>query len=285
MTACRVPHLRRPLRHVPSGFTLVETLVTISIIAVLAVVGFSITQRVRKSGQLVRELNAGRNLSAAVALHAADKNDLLPYGVDGSLPSLSLEGSGIRKGLVSGAEAHRYPFRLAPYFGFKFDGTTVIDRSLKYTLDKRDTYMISLLPAMGMNAYGVGGYIEEGGTLPIDGSIRRMSQAVAPEKMIAFCSARLSYPGLGGIAPGFHMVTPPKTPGGDWAGNYDEKDASSWGNVDLRYDNKSVVAFLDGSASTLSREALNDMRHWNNEAARLNDPNHRPVVSSGGRGR
>lgn len=278
---------RSPIPAAP-GFTLVEVLVTFVIVAVLVAASIGMAGRARKSGQMVKELGAARNLSAALSLYSSDQSGSLPYGVDGSLPSLDITGAGLGKTALHGAAAHRYPFRLAQYFGYKFEGVTVIDRSLEYTLEKRDAYMLSLLPALGMNAYGVGGYIEEGSREPISGSVRQMAAAVAPEKMIAFASARLSYTGLDEIAPGFHMVSPPKTPGGDWATHYSETDPSSWGHLDLRHGNKAVVAFLDGSAGTLDREQLKDMRHWNNEAARLDDPGFRPVTASttgGGRNR
>lgn len=278
----------RPIRrHRPAGFTLIEILVVMSITVVMAGVCMCLVSRARKSGQLVKEMNAARNLTTALGLHASDRGGQLPYGYDGSLGSLDVSESGQPGNLLHGGAAHRYPYRLAPYFGYKFDGTTVIDRSLEYMLKNRDSYMISLLPAMGMNVYGVGGYIEEGTTSLIPGSIRSMSQAVSPETMIAFVSSRTSYRDTDEIAPGFHMATPRKTPGGDWAENYDPEDPSSWGNVDLRYDDKAAAAFLDGSVALLNRSQVRDMRKWNNDAARLNDPDYRPTSNptGGGRGR
>lgn len=265
-----------------AGFTLVEVLVVIAIIAVLATVCLSVSTRMKKSGMTVKELNAARNLTGAFALASQDNNGTLPYAVDNMAPSFSIDGSGFKGGVIHGAAAHRYPFRLAPYFGFKFEDITVIDKKLQYTLDKLDTYAVSLMPSLGINAYGVGGYREEGEREPIVGAIRQMNNAIAPERMIAFASARLSHQDLDGIAPGFHMLTPPKTPGGDWSPRYSEENPASWGNLDLRHNGKAVVGYLDGSCGTLGKEELTDMRRWNNEAARLNDPNHRPVVSTGG---
>ncbi len=276
------PYLPAAPRSRREGFTLVELLVVIVIVAVLAAVCMSVSSRVRKSGMTVKELNAARNLTGAFALAAQDNNGTLPYAVDNMAAAFSINESGFKGGTISGAAAHRYPFRLAPYFGYKFEGNTVIDQKLQYTLDQRDTYAVSLMPSLGINTYGVGGYREEGEKEAIPGAIRQMSTAYAPEKMIVFASARLSHVQLDGIAPGFHMLTPPKTPGGDWSPRYSEENPESWGNLDLRHNGKAVVGFLDGSAGTLGKEELTDMRRWNNEAARLNDPNHRPVVSSGG---
>lgn len=269
-----------------SGFTLVEILVVIAIVSVLAVVSLNVANKAKKSGIMVKELNAAKNLTAALVLGSQDQNGLIPYGFDGEAKPVAIEGSGFQGAYVSGEQAHRYPFRLAQYFGYKFEDNTVIERSSKRWLDKKDTYRLSLAPSLGMNVYGVGGYVEFGEKEPIPGAIRQMSTAISPEKMIAFISARFADTYDGGIAPGFHMVTPPKTPGGDWSPNYIQDDPTSWGHVDLRHNDKAVVGYLDGSAGTLGRDKLEDMRLWNNEAARLEDPYHRPVVSTGGgRGR
>ncbi|RYD38057.1 MAG: type II secretion system protein [Verrucomicrobiaceae bacterium] len=280
------PYLSLSHRPRRAGFTLVEVLVVIAIIAVLATVCLSVSERVKKSGITVKELSAAKNLTGALVTASLDNNGVLPYGVDNMAPGFSISGSAFGTATIHGAAAHRYPFRLAPYFGYKFEDITVIDKKLQYTLDKRDTYAVSLMPSLGINVYGVGGYREEGEKEAIPGAIRQMSTAVAPERMIAFASARLSHEQLDGVAPGFHMITPPKTPGGDWSPRYSESSPSSWGNLDLRHNDKAVVGYLDGSAGMLGKDELMDMRHWNNEAARLDDPHHRPVVSSGGgRGR
>ncbi|MBK1815699.1 type II secretion system protein [Luteolibacter yonseiensis] len=270
----------------PRGFTLTETLVTLCIIAVIGVICVNLTTRFRKSGTTVMEIGAARTMTAALIMAADENNGRLPFGYDTTINSLPTGGSGFRGGAVHGEAAHRYPWRLAPYFGYKFEGNTVIDRSLKYTLEKKDTYLLSLMPSLGMNVYNVGGYVELGSKEPIEGAIRRMSEAFSADKTIAFASARLSHEGIEGIAPGFHMVTPPITPGGDWAENYDPARPSSWGNIDLRHNGKAVVGFLDGSVGTLGPEELTDMRHWNNDAARDNDRARRPITTlPGGGGR
>lgn len=264
------------------GFTLVETLVVIVILAVLATICVTVTNKVKRSAMTARELNAAKNLTTALFSASQDNNGFFPYGVDGAASDISIEETDFRGVRVTGAEAHRYPFRLAPYFGYKFEGITVLDAKMEKGLKNKDAYMISLVPALGINTYGVGGYVEVGEKNPIVGAIRQMSVAHAPERMITFAAARLSHQDLGTNAPGYHMVTPPKTPGGDWANTYSEADAGSWGNVDLRNGDKALVGFLDGSAGLLTKEQIKDMRYWNNQAAILDDPDHRPVVSSGG---
>lgn len=272
------PRPKEFLRFSP-GFTLVETLVTICIITVLATICFNVSTRLKKSGLTVMEIGAARTLTAALIMASDDNGGKLPYGFDSTVSSLQIDGSGFRGRSVSGEAAHRYPWRLAPYFGYKFDGNTVIDRSLNYTLETKDTYLLSLMPSLGMNVYNVGGYVEQGSKEPIEGAIQRMSEAYAPEKTIAFVSARLSHDGIDGIAPGFHMVTPPVTPGGDWARDYNPDVPSSWGNVDLRHGGKAVVGYLDGSVATLGKSEINDMRRWNNDAARYNDKSRRPITT------
>lgn len=231
------------------------------------------------------EIGAARSLTAALIMASDDNGGRLPYGFDGTKSSLQIDGSGFRGKAVHGEAAHRYPWRLAPYFGYKFEGNTVIDRSLEYTLKNKDTYLLSLMPSLGMNVYNVGGFVEQGEREPIDGAIRQMSEAYAPEQTIAFVSARISHKGIDGIAPGFHMVTPPVTPGGDWANDYDPEVPSSWGNIDLRHGGKAVVGYLDGSVATLGKMEINDMRRWSNDAARYNDKSLRPITTVPGGGR
>ena len=267
------------------GFTLVELLVVVAIVAVLVTASLAAISRARRSGNTVKELNAARNLTTALVSASQDANGVLPYGVDGSAGPISIEETEFRGVRVTGAEAHRYPFRLAPYFGYKFDDLTVIDKSLEKGLRNKDSYMISLLPSLGINCYGVGGYVEPGETVVIPGAVRRVEQAVAPDKMITFCSARLTNAQLGGTVPGYHMVTPRLTPGGSWAGKYDEENAESWGNIDLRHDGKMVAGFLDGSTRLLDQAEVRDMRHWSNEAARLDDPDYRQSSAGTGGGR
>lgn len=264
------------------AFTLVETLVVIVILAVMATICVTVTQKVKRSGMTVKELNAAKNLTVALFSASQDNGGFFPFGVDGAANDISIEETDFRGVRVTGAEAHRYPFRLAPYFGYKFEGITVLDPQMERGLKNKDSYMLSLVPALGINTYGVGGYVEVGEKNPIAGAIRQMSMAHAPERMITFAAARLSHRDLGTNAPGYHMVTPPKTPGGDWANIYSEADTGSWGNIDLRNNDKALVGFLDGSAGLLTKEQIKDMRYWNNQAAILDDPDHRPVVNSGG---
>jgi len=262
-----------------------ETMVTICIILVVAVISINVSSRLKKSGLTVKEIGAARTLTAALIMAADDNAGRLPYGVDNTINSLEIDGSGFRGQVVHGGAAHRYPWRLAPYFGYKFEGNTVIDRSLDYLLEKKDTYMLSLTPSLGMNVFNVGGYVEDGSREPMEGAIRRMSEAYAPEKTIAFASARVKPDASTGIMPGFYMVSPPVAPGGDWAHEYDPEVPSSWGNIDLRHGGKAVVGYLDGSVATLGRGDIDDMRHWNNEAARSNDRARRPITTLPGGGR
>jgi len=267
------------------GFTLTETLVTLCIITILAVICFNVSTRLKKAGLMVQETAAARTMTAGLMMATDDNGGRLPFGVDSTISSLTSDGSGFRGKVLHGEAAHRYPWRLAPYFGYKFEGNTVIDRSLKFTLEDKDTYMLSLTPSLGMNVYNVGGFVEPGSKEPYEGAIQRMSQAFAPEKTIAFVSARLSLDAEHGIVPGFHMVTPPISPGGDWSQKYNPEVPSSWGNIDLRHGGKAVVGYLDGSVGALSASEINDMRLWNNDAARYNDKSRRPITTVPGGGR
>ncbi|MEM6823041.1 MAG: type II secretion system protein [Verrucomicrobiota bacterium] len=259
------------------GFTIIELLVTITIVLILAALFFAGGGRFLESAKKVKELSAGRTLGTALNLYAAENFDSLPYGFDGTVSYLPLLDSSLSLGAVHGAAASRYPWRLAQYFAYDFKSTTVLDDKQESFLN--DPYMLSLVPSLGMNAYGVGGYIEEGASAaePFPGAIRRAAAAHKPASMVSFVSTRIDLGDGSGMTPGFHLATPPKTPGGDWRASYDPDDADSFGNVDLRYGGKAVVVFLDGSTDLMTGEQLRDMRLWNNEAAALDDASYRPV--------
>lgn len=280
------PEIATSSRRLPtrsSGFTLVELLVVVFIVGMLGALTMGMVNRVKKSAQTARELGGARTLGAALALHSADNNGVLPRGFDDTAQSVSIDGSGFAASVVSSATAHRYPWRLASYFGFKFDTATVLDSRLKPLLDKQDTYMLSVIPSLGMNVYGVGGYYLTG-EAPSEGAVYTMAAAHSPSSLIAFASTHSSDARLdGGTSPGFHMVTPRLMPKGSWAGEYDPATPSSWGNLDLRHNNKAVVCFLDGSAALLDKDQLKDMRHWSNQAAIDNNPEYRFTKTSGGR--
>jgi prepilin-type N-terminal cleavage/methylation domain-containing protein len=78
----------------PAGFTLVEVLVTLSVIVVLATLLFALTRSVRNSALKARELSNIRNITQVVIIHQGEKN-VLPGPVNRGvmMPSRIPDGS------------------------------------------------------------------------------------------------------------------------------------------------------------------------------------------------
>ncbi|MEM7147407.1 MAG: prepilin-type N-terminal cleavage/methylation domain-containing protein [Verrucomicrobiota bacterium] len=280
--------LQNQLKKHHHAFTLIELLVVVVILAILAGLSFPIYNKVTKRAYMAKEMSAGRSLVAAAIAHAADNGGELVRGHDGSHPPMKITTGPYAGITVSGAEVERYPFRLGLYFDHNFDGTTVVNNRLKQLMsDQGSSYLASLLPAFGINGRNVGGMFDAGST-PSSDCVTNIQQIHAPSQLIAFVTARIEHEEFGGMAPGFHMVDPPMSTAGGWSGSYSDTNASSWGNVDLRYGNKALAAFMDGSVRLLGEHEIEDLRLWNNEAAKANDPNYRPGSANpstgGGRG-
>jgi prepilin-type N-terminal cleavage/methylation domain-containing protein/prepilin-type processing-associated H-X9-DG protein len=68
----------RTVRHCPGGFTLIEILVVVAIIAVLAAIAFPVASRAVESAQASKCLSNLRQMHTAVASYMQDNNGHLP---------------------------------------------------------------------------------------------------------------------------------------------------------------------------------------------------------------
>ena len=68
------------------AFTLIEVLITITIIVVLAAISFIALRKVKESASAAVDAGDMRTISAAVIMYAADNNDLLPITSGGVSP-------------------------------------------------------------------------------------------------------------------------------------------------------------------------------------------------------
>ncbi len=181
-----------------SGFTLVEMLVSIAIIAALAVMGTLGYAKVVDQGKMTQEISAARALIAAYNLYPQDNNGRLLPAIDKSAGS---KGNPVwfepEKRYISFAEApHRYPFRLAPYFDYKLNGVILLNGAEKQ-IDEvfgksggmRD-YGISMCPAFGLNHQFCGGYVEPSGALSyVSTKEAATTQLQASHSLIVFATA------------------------------------------------------------------------------------------------
>lgn len=257
------------------GFTLVELLVTITIIAVLTGVGYSVTRSLREKAKMVVEVNAARNLIAGYLGHAAEHNGQVLIG-NASKPNDVTNLDGVA---VYGVEAERYPWRLAPSVP-SVRGTLFFNGNEKTLDEDLGGYKATLRPNLGLNSTLVGGYFGSG-SAPIKPSPRivetygkfyvsQLSDSDDPGGLIVFASAR-----DGEKQTGYYQVWPPKATGAVWStGDFKASEPSaSFGFVDFRWGGKAVTARLGGNVELNTVDELRDMRHWSHQAARANDPN------------
>ncbi len=260
-------------QHHPSAFTLLELLAAIAIIAVLGVVSSAAYQSVVSKAGCSAEMSAAKSLSAAYQAAAADLGGKYLPSVDNSASAvLNAQGKNI---MIPQAKA-RYPFRLAPYFGYDIDNTLLVGRNKTQLLKEMGPltpgapmydYAVSAFPSLGINRAFVGG--TAGKADPNNEIIRTTAQA--DHRIILFASGGTS------TVDGYEYVRAPGAPGGMWSGESwkDGADPGDYGYVHPRHSSKAVVAFLDGSVQMMTVDELRDMRLWSRQAATRNDPNYK----------
>jgi len=182
----------------------------------------------------------------------------------------------------------RYPWRVAPYLGFKLRGTLLVNEQeeIATLLEHPEfVYRASSNPSFGINATFVGGN-ERTGLMPTPATIKRygnfmatrLSEVSQPAKLMVFASAR--YSGSAGhdvmhdgAQPGFHLLLPPRTTQVQWQGKFDPKATSDkFGFLDLRHNRRAVCGMLGGNVELLDEEQVQDMRYWSHHAADADDP-------------
>lgn len=248
------------------AFTLIELILTISIIAIIVVISIASYNTFFNKVSMAAEVYAGRNLITAYQKTAADNNgNYLPARDYTAKDVKDAQGN-----IISMKEMRsRYPFRLAPYFDYKMEGTILVNKNKSQIAKIFGTgpmynYGLTIFPAMGINNTFLGGYKSSNGKIMYqDESIT--SIANADKNIIAFVSA-----GVDDID-GYEYVRPPYY----WSDDENE-DPSSNGFVDTRYNNKAVVVFLDSSIKMMGIGELKDMRLWSRKAAIENDQNYIP---------
>lgn len=273
MSCSFLSHRRSEIR----AFSMVEILVSVAVIAVLCGVGAGVYQGAMQKTRLAREVTAGKNLISAYQLYAADKDGQYMPGMDFSVNKVLFEPENRTISMIH--VANRYPFRLAPYFSSKLDGTILVNDNGKQIekTAKRGSgmydYQVSAFPAFGINYYFVGGCISAKGELTWPAECTdRVGKANSSPLVFA----------TGGTGrddnryDGYNILTPPRTTGQNWsAAKWKENlDPGNFGNVDARHDGKAVCVYLDGSIRLQTIDELRDMRLWSRNAAAQDNPNY-----------
>ncbi len=277
-----------------AGFTLVEVLVSVGIVGCLAGLSAVAVQSASRQSRQAEDIAAARRTVLAYLTASAENNNILPKGrfTAEEAPDVLLpDGSSLLRKAGQRVVIQRYPWHLAPYLDWKVESTflTWVNRkdfrksqgamsAIPGLASSQYYYALSVGPAFGQNAYGVGGYENAGSTEVAT----RLASVPRPSQLIAFASACDS------TMNGYSYVEPPISTQNQyfmdgstsateirWSNaEYKKSAASSFGYIALNHSKHAVVAFLDGHVGLLSLEELRDSRLWSRIAQEKDDPNH-----------
>ena len=253
------------------GFTLMEVLVTVILIAALVVAGAAGICSARRKAQCVVEMNAARNLMTAYLGHATDHGGRVLPGYQADAGATNIEGRALHYPTNA-----RYPWRLAPSVP-RIEGVMLFNGNEAALKAENSDYLVSVHPNLGLNATLVGGHFGTGSPLPPTPrlletfgkfALTHLSESSAPEKLLVFASAR-----SGETEPGYFEVRPPNLHKPVWsaAGFATGSRPASHGFIDLRWEGKAVCAMLGGNVELLDETKLRDMRRWSIQAEEANE--------------
>ena len=235
------------------AFTLVELLVTVAIIGLLAGLGIPALNSALQAGKKAKEVSSIKSLITAYNTYSADNNNTLMKSYDKNGSANDINGNPI--GGEDSHEAHRWPWRLAPYFNYGFYNTTHVNDIETYIKSQgglSQTYLVSVIPSFGLNLYCGGNDYEGRAQHPIATNINQVQK---PSQFITFVSSRST--AIGKRYEGFYYVDIPRSQKYDSKGN-----PKSSGNISARYNEQAVVAFLGGNVSLVLYSELLKTNYW-----------------------
>lgn len=269
------------------GFTLVELLVVVAVIALLLGIVIPGMDQVRELARQVKGMSDQRQILLGYATHSHDRrNELLfgyaPYSVNGEVVTVTTDGRTYSPPVVN-----RYPWRLSPYVADVWDvlysHSGAPDLPSTHDSDSEafsKAYELSVSPSFGINSVYVGGHFSvfykgfnwTGSTsVPnkADGHVVfNIADVRRPGHLIAFTEVQRR--GGGAIADeGHYWATAPNAAGSKWIVNNGKFQTTSGFVIGLpkgRYRNSTITGFIDGHVETLSPDDLYDMTRWANDA-------------------
>ena len=284
------------------GFTLVELLVVISVVALLMSILLPVLGRARDTAKGLAVLSAGRQLMMGYSVYQSDHKGHVLYGyvpnapdtIDGTVPEIVEPITGH---VLHGQAVSRYPGRLLPYVGSLWEilqvhaaeaiekpapGDSPSQAFIKaYALGTNPTFGLNTVYLGGDRNYG--GFLHQGGTLytPAYGDPRIVfynHRVRQPSQLVTFATAgSLTMLGATGSAePGFHRINSPRLAGhAIWTARGDRTQILA-GPSDFavplgHFDPRPAVAYFDGHLAREPVDRLDDMRRWANSATHDTD--------------
>ena len=273
------------------GFSLIELLVTISIIAVLISLLLPALGKAKALCRQTRELATIQQIGLAYSMYSdSSRGELLPGVAPAAMingPVKVLNEQGDR---MTGPDAQRYPWRLAPFFNYDFRGMYSDDKLLSQFRTQEANYIqfgrpfshvVSNFPSFGYNVAFIGGSENDLAFNPTSQRVfgkfyvTKMDEVKVPSRLVAFMSARVEeQPILSsfGRLEGFHRIVSPfwnPGQGTRWESTYQDSAPiaeKNSGYVSLRHSGRTISLTLDGHAAMLNWDEVRDMRRWSNDA-------------------
>jgi prepilin-type N-terminal cleavage/methylation domain-containing protein len=277
------------------GFSLVELLVVIGIIALLIGILMPVINRARGAAQQTKTLAGMREMMLGYIAYSNDNQGRLLLGV----PPPYLNGQTLRVTLPTGQTlptpgsgpygnmsepVKRYPARLAPYqqnvwrIMYNHTDPTAIPTETDSINDAAyKVYVLSLYPTFGLNSVFLGGDEAQSGFTGILPNQRpnsgkhvafRITDVRRSTEQIVFIEVQ-EHSATGPTGRGYFRALPPVAGGRMWQAGLEKCEAVGgvqFGMPHSRWSKRIVTGFLDGHAAELTPAEVDDMRLWSPQA-------------------